>query len=533
MNKAIGAALIAMLALCVYAGASMRLYNAETRAAHADEGEQTFTFARLFIDGEYKYNANGPHGPILYYYADAAMRGSDPGSFEIKDLRKTLLPVWALTLLLLLASPALSRDTAPNPKLSAAPPAGFASGAFACALLCFSALSQIYSTYFVQECFFALFSLACAMAAFSFIKRPSFLAAAALGVSAGLLQCAKETSVIVFASAAAGAAAAMLAGPFRASAADAFRAAGAKRYAAMLAAAAACALAVYAAFYSSFGSNWQGLADGLKSYAHFFEKSGSDAHSKGFLYYFTLLAGQRSQGPLFGETAIFALSIAGFFLAALRRNAFVVFASVFAWVNVLVLSLISYKTPWLMLAPVTAMCIPAGYAASSLAFPRVRGAGRLANCAASAAGILLLGWLFSVQYSEARAASRNYPSDPRNPFIYVHTLRDSERLVKRIKACAKAAGPGFRALVLTKNSPWPLPWQLIRVGGVEFSSDASAAAAPGKFTMIVYDAPFDADMDGRFDDDEWLEEFFGLRENLLLRSRVRRGVFEKSIERPL
>ncbi|MBR4598333.1 MAG: hypothetical protein IKO42_08070, partial [Opitutales bacterium] len=102
--------------------------------------------------------------------------------------------------------------------------------------------------------------------------------------------------------------------------------------------------------------------------------------------------------------------------------------------------------------------------------------------------------------------------------------------VRRIKECAKVGGDNFKVLVLMKNSPWPLPWQLIRIEGVKFSSADEDAKNFQDFDIVVFDENFDGVFSGKFSDAEWVEEIFGLRENLLLNARTKRGIFDKSIE---
>ncbi|MBR6388734.1 MAG: glycosyltransferase family 39 protein [Opitutales bacterium] len=532
MKKILSIILCAALALAFFAGlsqsAGMRLKNAESRAVHADEGEQTFTFAKLYQNNDYKYNPGGPHGPILYYWAAVFLPKEKAQTFDVPDVRKTLFPIFYLSVFSLLLLGFEAKNA--NLKKSRLPQA--AAGAFAAIALMFSSLSLIYSTYFVQEAFFALFALWCAAAFYKLAQARSLFWALAFGISAGLMQSAKETSIIVFAGIFAGFAAVLISQKKAENSrlVSEIKALGALKIAGLCAAALLSAFCVYAVFYSSFFTNWQGVLDGVKSYAHFFQKSGSVAHTKDYLYYIKLLAGFKSQNIIFGETAIFALGILGSVLAFAKKNAFIKYMSGFAWANILVLSFIGYKTPWLLLAPITALCLCAGYAASEILFAEFPRLPRAANAAIKIALLALLCAAFKFQYKEAQNASVKYTSDPRNPFLYVHTVKPEERLVRRIKECAKAAGADFKVLVLTKNSPWPLPWQLIRIDGVKFSRDAAEAKSAAQNTIVVFDEYFDDALSGKFGEKEWVEEIFGLRENLPLKVFTRRDVFDKSIE---
>jgi hypothetical protein len=92
----------------------------------------------------------------------------------------------------------------------------------------------------------------------------------------------------------------------------------------------------------------------------------------------------------------------------------------------------------------------------------------------------------------------------------------------------------LKVLIAMKNSPWPLPWQFARAGSTPaIVRDREKLGDISPYSIIVYDPEFDDIFNGRFDDDIWLEEYFGLRENLLLRVLVKRDVFEKSIEQTI
>ncbi len=529
MNRLIQILLLGLLCFGIFKACDMRLYNLENRALHADESEQSFTFAGLYFNGDYKYNANGPHGPVLYYYPLKLVDKSFADTLDTRLLRRTLLPIFLATCaLVFFAMLARANYDARELLLKANPALGrLAGGVFAAIFLGLSSLSQIYSSYFIQEPFFALFSLALCFATFAFIKRPSLPAALIVGLCAGLLQSAKETSIIVFAA---------LVGAWILSLlnlrnpAPQIKAIFSKKSLSFALAALAGFALIYCLFYSSFFANPAGILDGVKSYAHFFGKSVSEVHTKGFGYYFELLAGLRSQGAIFGESAIFILAIVGTILAYLRKNDFIKFTAVFGWLNVLALSFIGYKTPWLLLAPITALALPTGYAVSAAVFSHIDLKNKILAATLKVGLLIFVLALFNLQYKEAKNASRNYASDPRNPFLYVHTLKSEEGLVKRIYDCAKVKGDKFKAICISNNSPWPLPWQTLKLDAVTYAKALPQNFNPGDFDIVIFDANFDSPLSSAFPEEEWISEFFGLRENLLLRVQVKRELFYESIQ---
>ena len=514
----------------VFRGGEMRMQNLETRAVHADEGEQTWTFARLFLYDDYKYDPHGPHGPILYYWPLMFLNEDDEATFDVKDLRETLLPIYPLTALCIFVIAAVMTRKFKSGKTPIV--AAVAAGTFATILFAYSSMSQIYSTYFVQEVFFALFSILFAAAFYFFFKKPSFALAVSLGVFAGLMQSTKETAVFVYAACAVSVLIVFVlkTKAERADILHTYKNEGTLNLLKIFAAFILPAFAIYAALQSSFGANWRGVWDGIASYfIHFFDKSANPLHSKEFFYYFKLLAGQKADYIFFGETGIFAFSILGTIFAFARRNHAAIFIALFAWSSLLILSLMTYKMPWLMLSPLYALCILGGIAASEIM--------RIAFKPIWAASILRISfmifvmWTLFFQMNLARTASVKYPSDPRNPFISVHTLKDSERLVTRVKNSVRVTEGELNVLIAMKNSPWPLPWQFVRHGSTpDIVRDPKNLGDLSKYSIMIFDADFEPFFEGRFSDEVWLREYFGLRDNLLLRVLIRRDIFEKSIE---
>ena len=86
-------------------------------------------------------------------------------------------------------------------------------------------------------------------------------------------------------------------------------------------------------------------------------------------------------------------------------------------------------------------------------------------------GVGNLGW-------QARAASFQYSSDPRNPWVYAHTGTDVFLIAKQMAALA-AADPAGRAMpvqIFTRENLWPLPWYLRRYTEVRWWNGVSDTA---------------------------------------------------------
>ncbi len=515
-----------------YLGLAPREYNLNNRTIHADEAEQTYTFYELFAAGKYAYNPNGPHGPILYYYPLLFLQKDKVNSFDVKDLRRTLLPIFFASAAMVFLAGLNSKNKnklEENENRNAFKK--YLGASFGVLFLSISSLSQIYSTYFVQEVFFALFSLFCALSFYIFLRKPNLLNAAFLGLAIGFLQITKETSVFIFASAFFSALLIFLLKNKNEEnqILEKFKKIKKIDFLKMFFLFFAFAFAIYACFYSSFGKNWHGLYDGFATYyQHFWGKSVSLAHSKSFFYYFELLYVQKSDYMRFGEIGILAFAIFGGISAFVRRNDFIKYIGLYALINLLILSCISYKTPWLLLSVIYALCVLAGYGVSELLFVKAKKIWLTVLLKIAAVALLIL--TINFQYKLSLNASAKFTSDPRNPFLYVHTVKDEENLVRRVRECSKIVGTDMKVLIATLNSPWPMPWQFFRYADMNIVREIRSIDNLNEYTIVIFDSNFDVLLKSKFDEKIWLEEYVGLREGLLLRVFTKRDVFEKSIQ---
>jgi predicted membrane-bound mannosyltransferase len=175
--------------------------------------------------------------------------------------------------------------------------------------------------------------------------------------------------------------------------------------------------------------------------------------------------------------AIFAYA-ATFMRHALPENTrrCIRFLAYSATAHFLIYSLFAYKTPWLACLPWAHVCLLAGFAISII--PK-----RIPAIATAAAVIALT--LFT-QYRQARMASGRLSSDARNPFAYVPTQRNVERLEEWLERLQQTlpADSLEPALVIGRDY-WPLPWYLRGLGKTGWVSEAPSdvATMPLVFAM--------------------------------------------------
>ena len=487
--------------------------NLQKRAIHADEAEQATTFLKLYQDGEYKYNPNGPHGPTLYYWANWTLKATNDiphQEIKIATLRKSMLVVSAIALLSIFI---LSSEI------------GIGSCLCASAMFAGTSLLQIYGSYFVQEIIFTLFVFTTTAMAWLFLKEPTIKKALLLGISAGIVQATKETSVIAFLSTFVGATiVAIVSKNIR----NSIQSVSIKSYTKFALVIISAFVVVCVVWYSSFANNWQGVVDAVKSYyIHFFNKAGMSEHSGEGLFYIKLLFLQKSSGVYFGEILFTILSIIGFIWATCKsssnvKSACVMFFGICAITNIAVLSIITYKTPWLILSGIMLMSICTGYALWKIFELPIKFSLPIV--------ILLCVFYWFFQFSATHNAVNRFHSDPRNPFIYSHTVSDENNLANRLLKCSQYSEfkTDIPIAFVCKVSPWPLPWQLRNLKNTGFWNTPPENI--NDFDVVVCDSFLANEVAKKLDTKNYEADLFGLRKNTILTVYIKKTIFKKIIE---
>jgi len=205
-------------------------------------------------------------------------------------------------------------------------------------------------------------------------------------------------------------------------------------------------LLLWIVFFSSFFTNPDGLRNSLEAYK-IWTKTGTDAHTmNGFWAYFGW--GMKIEG------AIFILSFIGTAVILFTRtDRFAIFCAFWSNGILLAYTLIPYKTPWLMISFVLPMTIVAGFLFDSLGRSRIPLNNALAWLAA----------LISIPILSAQAWSLNFEDfdDEKIPYIYAHSYRDLDEMLKQIKKVNDRVEnkEGF-AILIASSEFWPLPWNL-------------------------------------------------------------------------
>ena len=509
----------ALVAIALTAGLALRLARLDVRPMHNDEANQAVKFGALLEHGEYRYDVHDHHGPTLYYLSlpGAWLRGQATlASLDERTLRGVTAVFGAATILLL-------------PLLSAG--VGRTAVAAGAVLVALSPAMVFYSRMYIQESLFACFTLAFVIAIGRVATDGGLGWSVLAGVAAGLTVATKETSVIVLPAAlAAGAIAWWSLG------ADRPRPLGGGRWgrAALVSLAAAASVAVL--FYSSFFVDPAGVLGPLRAVGTYLDRGvdpGTHAHP--WHYYLGLLAYSASGGLTWTEGLVLVLAAVGAVTAwaqpraiepsRVSRGFWARYLTCDVAIAAAIFSAIPYKTPWNLLPFYVVAIVLAGIGFSTL----VRATASRGVRAALAAALVIasghLGW-------QAWRASVTYGSDPRNPYVYAHTVPDAVRMATRIRELAGLHPDGARmqvSVIAPPHEQWPLPWYLRTMPHVGYwtaPGDALALQAP----VIVASTDHAGVLDGALGD-RYVSEFFGVRPEVLLVLYIERGLWDRYLAR--
>jgi uncharacterized protein (TIGR03663 family) len=456
-------------AVILLAAAALRFYALELKPLHHDEGVNGFFLTNLLRQGVYHYDPSNYHGPTLYYLTLPSVAIFGLTTFAVRAVTAAfgVATVWLVL--------ALRRRVGAVGALAAA------------ALVAVSPACVFYSRYFIHESLFVFFTLGIVVAALRFQETGSATYLLLASASAAMLFATKETAFISVGTLAL---AWLVALSWPGGGRDARGRKGEARDEDGLASFVAgglwplyAALAVvlfafiWVLFYSSFFTNWKGVFwDSFQAFDIWKKTGMSEFHSKPFGTYADWLRQE--------EAAILLLAVAGTIVALLerRKNRFAVFVSAWAFGLLVAYSLISYKTPWLVLSFVVPLAVAGGYGVQRLydwgrADRWARGGPLLALVVAAVA--LAVG-----TYQTLVLNFREYDNDS-YPYVYSHTQRQALELVKEVERAAARAGTREPGVVIASPEYWPLPWYFRDDPHAGYVGSVAAYYDPKSTLMVI------------------------------------------------
>jgi uncharacterized protein (TIGR03663 family) len=417
----------------------LRVESLEARPIHADEATGAHIFSQLIENSNYRFDPTHFHGPLLSLSTWPVAKIFGQNNWQ--ELSLSMLrtgPV--LAGLLMVLTPLLwLKSIGPRAALAAA------------ALLACSPLLVYYNRMYIHESWLALFGMVAAAAIFYLIKNPSRNRALLAGLAAGLMFATKETVVIsLLCWAVAGAVCWLI---MKSNTSGENTTPPMSAYLKPAVWFTACLLAVGTVFYTNGLREPGGIIDALRTY---FVYETTPGHDKPFGYYFDMLVlPKHVLGMWWSEGIVALLGILACVIAALRKTgrAVIAFIAIGALLHLLIYSLISYKTPWLMSLPWALACLLAGCAFSR----KTR--------SESTPGLLLLYVCFGLglfyQGQQALQASGRLSNHPDNPYAYVPTSKNMTQLPGWLKELEDfQGGQNIEPIAVIGRGYWPLPWYL-------------------------------------------------------------------------
>ncbi|OHB77116.1 MAG: hypothetical protein A2W31_14240 [Planctomycetes bacterium RBG_16_64_10] len=510
-----------LLGLAVAAALAFRLPALSNRPMHADEAVHAARFRDLWQQGRFRYDPNEYHGPTLAYATLPVVWANAAKTYaETTAVTYRLVPALfgaGLVLLLCLLVDAVGK--------SAAWSAGV--------LTAISPAMVFYSRYYIHEMLLVFFTLAAVATAWRYLQTKRLVWCLAAGASAGMMQATKETSVLIFA-ALAMAGAVMAIGNRGRPAACAGSLRRTPRW--HLAAGLLAAVLVAVLLLSSFLTNARGPLDGLRTYRPWLGRAGGQSpHVHPWYFYLHMLAcWRRADGPWWSEGLVLGLAAIGLLAAWLpsprallppsASPRFVRWFGLYTLMLTAAYSIIPYKTPWCLLGFHHALILLAGVGVAVLLrlCPSLPRQGLVA--------IVLLVAATQLAWQSYRA-SYVLCSDPRNPYVYAHTVADINRLAGDVDRLAQAAPDTYATrvdVIWTDHYYWPLPWYLRRFNQVGYWNHVPEGAA---VPIVISGPQFDVALTAKLEATHLMTGYYGIRPNVLAQLWVRMDVWEAHLRR--
>jgi uncharacterized protein (TIGR03663 family) len=448
---------------------ALRLYALDMKPLHHDEGVNGFFLTNLLRQGRYAYDPENYHGPTLYYLTLPFVALGGLHTFLIR-LVPSLFGVGVVWLVL-----ALRRYVGTVAVLVAA------------LLVAVSPACVFYSRYFIHEMLFVFFTLGLVVAALRFRETGAASDLGLASASAALMFATKETAFISVGTLGLAWVTAALwerlrggnrrgknvwAPPKPEGGFAKLKSEG-KAGQAILGTA-VLFLFIWVIFYSSFFTHWKGAFwDSLKTFAIWKKTGMSEFHGKPWNTYLSWLWQE--------DTAILVLGCVGALVALFERrlNRFALFFAAWGFGLLAAYSVISYKTPWLVLSFLVPMAIAGGYVVQAFGVWVSRAPGR--SC--RAASVATLAAVSFGRYHTFVINFVEYDND-KYPYVYSQTRREFHDLVREIERVGERAGTKEPGFATASPEYWPSPWYFRNNSHAGYEGQLSSHYDP-KSTLAV------------------------------------------------
>jgi uncharacterized protein (TIGR03663 family) len=252
---------------------------------------------------------------------------------------------------------------------------------------------------------------------------------------------------------------------------------------------AAAGIAVAVLFYSSFLSHWEGVRDSVLAYETYFARAGEESrHGHPWHYFLRMLIWwDEGSGPVWTEAPILVFGAAGIIGTWFEKRGargiirdLKIFLGFYGCLMLLIVSVIPYKTPWLVLGALLPLILMAGWGVSGfIAWLPAR---------LKVPGYLLLGIIGGHLAWQSYQASFTFYDDPSNPMVYAHPTDDVKRIAETLEDVARIDPGNLPVQVIVSGDQyWPLPWYLRRLPQVGWWNDVTEEFVPTPVILVSPD----------------------------------------------
>jgi len=438
--------LLFFLIILILAGV-FRFTYLDLRPMHTDEAVHAIKFGMLLENGEYRYDKNEYHGPVLNYLTlIPAFLSGEKNLDETDEITLRLVPAIIGLFLVLIPLWLLNRNVWFS--FSAA------------LLLAISPAMVFYSRYYIMEILLVTFTYGFIASCFRYLQNHKILPVISAGFFLGLMHATKETWIISIAAMVFALSIMFYFNKKGVILADTLRSVRIKHVLIGL----TIAILISITFYSSFFTNMQGIYDSIGTYSNYYERAGQNAiHSHPWDYYIKLLSWTTGPGDFIWSELLIVFLAAFGFIGLLRKKArkdefywLLLFIGIYSIILALVYSFLPYKTPWNLLQFYAGFIIMAGYGIYMIFEVEANLKGKIVIGIFIAGGIFHLAW-------QSWAGNIRYCADPHNPYVYGHTHANFKDVPEKIDKIASVHPDGknmYIEVVFPGSDYWPLPWYL-------------------------------------------------------------------------
>ena len=504
--------------ISIILGLLLRFESLDSRPMHTDEAIQAWRLGSM-IEGEgFNYRPDDGHGPVLLFLSMPIVWIKSINNYQ--ELNEVILrSVTAVGGTLLIIMMLLFKRLI-----------SIQGVAISSALVALSPMHVYYSRYYIMETPMLLFLALFLFFSWKYFQQQKYYWMLGAGFACGVMHATKETFVISVASIVIAATIIFLIEELR------------KNYVARLKPKKLVLNFCFglivmfftsAALFTVFFNNLEAIKDSYTSYSDYLSRAEGSGHEKPFLYYINLISWKEMELYSWSELATIILAVVGIFSSfflqkkTTKEIIFLRVLSLYTIINLLIYSLIPYKTPWSILPFLQAAIILAGFGFFSL----YQLGEKMKRIRTFYQSILIISFIgICINYNNQNKNSLKSPANSdRNPYVYNHTSPSLvSKLVKQTIFELKDIKDDLSINVFHPETGWPLPYYFRDIKNCGYYPEVQENLSSD---VIIADAEYDEDISNMVGNNYIGPDLMNLRDNVMLHVYIEKELFYQMVER--